>query len=394
MQDVYAQHLLHALAIPSVSGIKSLSERFAGAEETLTCEIMLPNGWALQGATSHYLGQGFSKAFGCRYQAGESESPRHPYGTSWGASTRLIGALVMVHGDELGCIFPPSVAPQQVVVVALPGGEEAAGLLAKSLVAAGIRTALDSGVGVNSTPGARFYAWEKRGVPLRLEIGGKEVGKEEVCLRDRLGGWLGGDTGRRAMTMNMKKNGGLASDLNPDAVAVSNEVNVRVGSGGRLFSRFPRIYEHPAGSTAQCLQLEAVTRWVKSALGAVQDEMLRRAQEQQLASIVREASYKDLCAVAGSDTSGKATRRGASDETATRGEHGDNFDSAAVHYNPPSKAFLLPWADDPTMEAKVKADTKFTLRCYPHAEQGLARGKVCSVSGREATHMALFSRAF
>src|SRR5262245_46361658 len=144
LHDVYADTIENVLAIPVLRGRKSAGERFPGAMETYTLEALMRDGKALQAATSHYLGQGFARAFGVRFTARDG-SEQYPYATSWGATTRLVGALVMAHGDDCGLRLPPRVAPHQVVIVPIVREDdrarvlEAAAALAAELRAAGIR---------------------------------------------------------------------------------------------------------------------------------------------------------------------------------------------------------------------------------------------------------------
>jgi len=193
MLDVYTDFAVNEAAIPVIPGRKSLSERFAGADQTYSIEAMMGDKKALQSATSHNLGQNFAKAFEIRYldQAGQLQ---HCWTTSWGLSTRVVGAIIMVHGDDQGLIFPPRLAPQQVVIVPIFKNDEekaqvmtAAQAVRAELAGAELRVSLDAREGV--TPGFKFNDWEMRGVPLRIEIGPKDVAKNSVALarRDRPG---------------------------------------------------------------------------------------------------------------------------------------------------------------------------------------------------------------
>jgi prolyl-tRNA synthetase len=169
------------LAIPVLRGRKSERERFPGAVETYTLEALMRDGKALQSATSHYLGQGFPDTYGVRF-AGRDGSEQVPYGTSWGASTRLVGGLVMAHGDDRGLRLPPRVAPHQVVVVPIGGTDATA--VADELRAAGVRVRLDDRP--EHRPGFKFAEWELKGVPLRVELGPRDLaaGVATVARRD------------------------------------------------------------------------------------------------------------------------------------------------------------------------------------------------------------------
>jgi prolyl-tRNA synthetase len=187
MLDVYADVCAQLLAMPVVKGIKSESEKFAGALRTYSIEALMGDGRALQAGTSHNLGQNFAKAFDITFQA-RDKSLQHVWGTSWGVTTRLIGAVIMTHGDDSGLVLPPNVAPYQVVIVpigrenwretVLPKAQE----IRQQLVGAGLRVMLDER---DERPGWKFSEWEMRGVPLRLEIGPKDLEKSQVLLARR-----------------------------------------------------------------------------------------------------------------------------------------------------------------------------------------------------------------
>jgi prolyl-tRNA synthetase len=184
---MYKETVETEMAVPVVEGMKSESEKFAGALRTYSIEALMGDGRALQAGTSHNLGQNFAKAFDITFQA-RDKSVQHVWGTSWGMTTRLIGATIMVHGDDSGLVLPPRVAPYQVVVVpigrdnwretVLPKAQE----IQRELVAAGIRVTLDER---DERPGWKFAEWELRGVPLRLEIGPKDIEKSAVLIARR-----------------------------------------------------------------------------------------------------------------------------------------------------------------------------------------------------------------
>jgi prolyl-tRNA synthetase len=185
--DLYADVCETVLAVPVVKGKKSESEKFAGALRTYSIEALMGDGRALQAGTSHNLGQNFAKAFDITFQA-RDKSVQHVWGTSWGMTTRLIGAAIMVHGDDSGLVLPPRLAPYQVVIVpigrdnwretVLPKAQE----IQSQLRAAGIRVTLDER---EERPGWKFAEWELRGVPLRLEIGPKDIEKSAVLVARR-----------------------------------------------------------------------------------------------------------------------------------------------------------------------------------------------------------------
>ena len=180
---LYKDFAERELAMPVVDGVKSESEKFAGAARTYSIEALMGDGRALQAGTSHNLGQNFAKAFEIQFQ-GRDKTLQHVWTTSWGMTTRLIGAVVMTHGDDSGLVLPPRVAPYQVVIVPIPRGNWKETVLPKAqairdeLVAAGLRVQLDATE--ENSPGWKFAEWELRGVPLRLEIGPKDIEKSQV----------------------------------------------------------------------------------------------------------------------------------------------------------------------------------------------------------------------
>lgn len=180
------------LAIPVVSGRKSESEKFPGADITYTFEALMQDGKALQMGTSHMISQAFAHSFEMKFQDREGNQA-YPFLTSWGATTRLIGALVMVHGDEKGLVIPPRVAPIQVVIIPIKRKADDEALLAAALASivqqlkdAGVRYHVDNDD--SKTPGAKFYKWELKGVPMRLEIGPRDVANKEAVLGQRYNG--------------------------------------------------------------------------------------------------------------------------------------------------------------------------------------------------------------
>jgi prolyl-tRNA synthetase len=190
MLEVYASFCEETLAVPVVRGIKSARERFAGADETYTIEALMQNGWALQSGTSHFLGQNFAKAFDVTFQNRDGEREL-VWATSWGVSTRLIGALVMSHSDDDGLVLPPKVAPVQVVIIPvgknkdLPEVIEAANQLFEQLKPH-VRVKVDDRD--NLRPGAKYFEWERKGVPLRLELGPRDLKKGQAFAKKRTGG--------------------------------------------------------------------------------------------------------------------------------------------------------------------------------------------------------------
>jgi prolyl-tRNA synthetase len=189
MLDIYADFAINDAAIPVIPGKKSEAERFAGADQTYSIEAMMGDGKALQSGTSHNLGQNFAKAFEIRY-LDKNGVLQYCWTTSWGLSTRVVGAMIMVHGDDQGLILPPKLAPYQVVMVPIFKNDEekspvmeAARKVRDELIAAGIRVKMDEREGVS--PGFKFNDWEMRGVPVRIELGPKDVAKGSVVVARR-----------------------------------------------------------------------------------------------------------------------------------------------------------------------------------------------------------------
>lgn len=175
MLDCYADFCVESLAIPVVKGQKTESDKFAGAESTYAIEALMHDGKALQAGTSHYFGDGFARAFGIQFTNRENKL-QYPHQTSWGVSTRLIGGIIMTHGDDNGLALPPAVAPIQVVIVPIAfhkeGVLEKAKELADCLKNAGVRVKLDDS---DNSPGWKFAEYEMKGIPVRIEIGPKDI---------------------------------------------------------------------------------------------------------------------------------------------------------------------------------------------------------------------------
>ena len=189
MLDVYAEFVEHFMAVPVIKGVKTASERFAGAEDTFCIEALMQDGKALQAGTSHFLGQNFAKAFDVQFLNKENKK-EYVWATSWGVSTRLIGALIMAHSDDQGLIMPPRIAPLQVVIVPIYKGEESkpvidekvAGLI-KELKSLGISVKYDNSD--NARPGWKFAEYELKGVPVRVALGLRDIENNVVELARR-----------------------------------------------------------------------------------------------------------------------------------------------------------------------------------------------------------------
>lgn len=188
MLDLYQKFCEEELAMPVIPGFKSPSERFAGADETLCIEAMMQDGKALQAGTSHMLGQNFSKPFNVKFLT-ESGTEEFVWQTSWGLSTRIIGALIMTHSDDTGLVLPPRIAPVQVVIVPVWKTPEERDIVSAKveavsarLTAAGVRVEADLR---DLRPGPKFFEWERKGVPIRVEVGPRDVAKNAVVAARR-----------------------------------------------------------------------------------------------------------------------------------------------------------------------------------------------------------------
>jgi prolyl-tRNA synthetase len=189
---LYRRFMEEWMAMPVVTGVKTESEKFAGAVRTYALEALMQDNKALQAGTSHFLGQNFAKAFGTQYQTADGGLD-YVWSTSWGVSTRLIGGLIMSHSDDVGLVCPPRLAPTQVVIVPIFRKDDdraavlEAGMRLKAVLHdAGVRVHLDDRDGMK--PGAKYFEWESRGVPVRLEVGPRDVQSEQAVLARRTGG--------------------------------------------------------------------------------------------------------------------------------------------------------------------------------------------------------------
>jgi prolyl-tRNA synthetase len=303
MLDIYTDFAKNDAAIPVIPGRMSESEKFAGAEVTYAIEAMMGDGKALQSGTSHFLGQNFSKAFEIRYldQKGELQ---HCWTTSWGLSTRFIGAIIMVHGDDQGLILPPRLAPFQVVIVPIYKNDaeqgpvmECVARLRGELAGAGIRVKVDERDGL--TPGFKFNDWEMRGVPVRVEIGPKDVAKGSAVLARR----------------------------------------DRPGKEGKAF-----------------VQQQGIAASVASLLDEIQKALYERA-----------LAFRES-------------------KTATPKDYGE-FKQAV------EKGFAFShWCGSADCEAKIKEETKATMRCIP--VEGASGDGRCIYCGQPARERAYFARAY
>ncbi len=187
---LYRTFMEDHVAMPPVTGLKTEAEKFAGAVRSYACEALMQDNKALQAGTSHFLGQNFSRQFGLTFQT-EDGKEDHAWNTSWGVSTRLIGGLVMTHGDDVGLVVPPRLAPTQVVIVPIWRSDgQRASILEKTrqvearLKDAGVRVRVDDRD--NTSPGSKYYEWERKGVPMRVELGPRDLEKGQLVLVPRV----------------------------------------------------------------------------------------------------------------------------------------------------------------------------------------------------------------
>jgi prolyl-tRNA synthetase len=310
--SIYREFMEQWMAMPPVTGLKTPSEKFAGALRTYACEAMMQDNKALQAGTSHNLGQNFARAFELQFQS-EAGTMEFAWNTSWGVSTRLVGGLVMTHGDDNGLRTPPRLAPIEVVIVPIWKSDEERGRLLDvanrvrdELAAWGgrgddrLRVRVDAREGIK--PGAKYYEWELRGVPLRIELGPRDLEKQ-ACVAARR------DTREKAS-----------------------------------------------------LALDGLAPAVAALLERMQADMLAAALARREAHSVREPiSYERF-------------------RELMEGE------GAFVYAG---------WNGDPEVEARVKAETKATIRCLPDPEFRTSPApERCLVTGEPAQHEVLWARAY
>ena len=303
MLDVYTDFAMNEAAIPVIPGEKSSGERFAGADRTFTIEAMMGDCRALQSGTSHNLGQNFAKAFNIQF-LDQNNAQQYCWTTSWGLSSRFIGAIIMVHGDDNGLIMPPRLAPYQTVLVPIyKNDDEKSKVMAaverinKALTGAGIRTKVDAREQLS--PGFKFNDWELRGVPLRLEIGPRDVDQNVVVLARR---------------------------------------------------------DVPGKPGKQAVSQDNLAPTVQALLDTIQASLLARATKFR-------------------------------DDNTFEAQNYDEFKEQVT------KGFVrVWWAGTDEDEKSVQQETKATHRCYPLDQPG-GEG-ICFYTGKPATRMAIFARAY
>ena len=301
MLEVYADFAQNYMAVPVIKGVKTPTERFAGAIDTYTIEAMMQDGKALQSGTSHFLGQNFAKAFDVTFMNKENK-PEYVWATSWGVSTRLMGALIMTHSDDNGLVLPPRLAPIQVVIVPIYKNEE--GLKA---ISAKVEPIVDKlrrrGISVkyddadNKRPGFKFADYEVKGVPVRLAIGQRDIeeGTVEVMRRDTL--------------------------------------------------------------EKETLPIEGIVDHIAAELDDIQQKLFDRALEYRKRKTITVDSYE---------------------------EFKEKIEDGVF--------ILAHWDGSPETEAKIKEETKATIRCIPF--EGDTTPGVCMVTGKPSARRVLFARSY
>ena len=251
MLEVYADLAENWLAMPVLRGRKTDKEKFAGAVNTYTIECMMHDGKALQAGTSHYFGDGFAKAFGIQF-ASKDNTLEYPHQTSWGVTTRLIGAVIMTHGDDNGLVLPPAVAPVQAVIVPIAqfkeGVLEKAGEIFEKLKALGIRVKLDDS---DNSPGWKFAEHEMRGVPVRIEIGPKDIENGECVVVTRYNG--------------EKQTVSLENDFETLAARIKELLDTEIPEG-----MFNKALENRKNRTYQCTTTDEIKKALENGDGFVE----------------------------------------------------------------------------------------------------------------------------
>ena len=277
INNLYANFVEKFMAIPVIQGLKSESERFAGAEETYCIEALMQDGKALQAGTSHFLGENFAKAFNVKFTSDQGKQ-EYVWATSWGVSTRLMGALVMTHSDDNGLVLPPNLAPIQVVIVPIFKNEEQlelisekANLIANDLKSKGVRVKFDNRT--THKPGWKFAEYELKGIPLRIAIGPKDLekGTVELARRDTLSKSFENQEGLTVVIENLLKD--IQQDLFAKAEAFRDDHITKVDTfeefkdilnskGGFLFAHWDGTSETEekikelTKATIRCIPLE------------------------------------------------------------------------------------------------------------------------------------------
>jgi prolyl-tRNA synthetase len=241
--DIYAEVAEDLMAMPVIKGMKTSTEKFAGALRSFSIEAMMQNGLALQAGTSHDLGQNFGRAFDVKFQTSEGKLD-FVWQTSWGVSTRLIGGLIMTHSDDKGLVLPPKLAPVPVVLVPIyrKDEERASVIEAASKIAADLKLKLDSREG--HTPGAKFFHWERRGVPIVLELGPRDLASGNVVLKRR-------DTGTKEIVPQSELKATIEATLAAQQAALHVAAKERLKQNCVTADSLPQVEEILRDVTAE-----------------------------------------------------------------------------------------------------------------------------------------------
>jgi prolyl-tRNA synthetase len=241
--DIYAEVAEDLMAMPVIKGMKSSAEKFAGALRSFSIEAMMQNGLALQAGTSHDLGQNFGRAFDVKFQSKEGKL-EYVWQTSWGVSTRLIGGLIMTHSDDKGLVLPPKLAPVPAVLVPIyrKDEERSAVMEAAQKIASDVKLKLDSREG--QTPGAKFFHWERRGVPIVLELGPRDLAAGHVVLKRR-------DTGAKEIVPQSDLKGKIAATLVAQQTALYDAAKERLKRNCATADSLPQVEEILRDVTAE-----------------------------------------------------------------------------------------------------------------------------------------------
>ncbi len=317
MLGVYRTFAEDFMATPVITGRKTDSERFAGALRTYCIEAMMQDNKALQAGTSHNLGQNFSKVFNLEFQ-GRDGSMQYAWNTSWGVSTRLIGSLIMVHSDDTGLVLPPRLAPTVAVIVPIYKTDEekatvleTADKLFKDLKSKGFRVKIDTRD--NMSPGAKYYEWELKGVPMRIEIGPKDVANSTVVIAPR--------------------------------ITLDTREEPKPGKKQKLF-----------------IAMDVLCDAVEDIAGEIQAQLLKNAIARREANSIRGIT---------------------------------NYDEMKEILSRDGGFVYAGWNGDPASEAKVKEETKATIRCIPDTEFRSATAPTkCIVTGEPAKYEVIWSKAY
>lgn len=333
MLEVYRTFAEEYMAIPVLTGVKSESEKFAGAIDTYAIEALMQDRRALQAGTSHFLGQNFARAFDVQFQTRESTLD-YVWASSWGASTRLVGALIMVHSDDSGLVIPPRLAPTELVLIPIyrnKNRDEVLGATRKLAdeLRGDFRIEIDDDQ--NNSPGWKFAEWEMRGVPIRVELGPRDLENNQVTLVRR-------DTGAK-----------------------------------------------------EAVPLKTVTTRARALLEEIQRNLFDRAVAFRRDNTHYPQSWDEMKAIFNTGSGGAGDAADGSSD-AGNNEAGGAADGDS---SPGRNGFAIaPWDGDPATEALIKEETRATIRVLPFENEREAEGRTCIRSGKPARHMAVFAKAY